>query len=110
MSDFFNLKHSDIINGVIEYYPSKTREYEIFVKVPVVDVAMNIILKYKGNSDYLVPRMSLKTYNKGLKELFQYVGLDRKITYLDTATNQTVHVPLYMKVSSHLLEGPLFQV
>lgn len=35
VSDLFNMKHTDIVNGRIEYYPSKTKEYEILVKVPL---------------------------------------------------------------------------
>lgn len=101
VSDFFKLKHTDIINGRIEYYPSKTKEYEILVKVPLLNKSKKIIKKYKGESDYIVPRMSLKTYNNGLKELFEYLGLDRMITYLDSEKNQTAHAPLYEKVSSH---------
>lgn len=101
VSDFFNLKHSDIIHGCIEYYPSKTFKYEVLVKVPLLDKAKDIIMKYKSKSDYIVPRISLKTYNKGLKELFEYIGLDRMITYLDSETNQTAHAPLFEKISSH---------
>lgn len=101
VSDFFNLKHSDIIHGCIEYYPSKTLKYEVLVKVPLLDKAKDIITKYKSKSDYIVPRISLKTYNKGLKELFEYVGLDRMITFLDPNTTQTAHAPLFEKISSH---------
>lgn len=101
VSDFFNLKHSDIIHGCIEYYPSKTLKYEVFVKVPLLNKAKEIILKYKTQSEYIVPRISLKTYNNGLKELFEYIGLDRMITYLDSETNQTAHAPLFEKISSH---------
>lgn len=68
---------------------------------PLLDKSKEIIAKYKVESDYIVPRMSLKTYNNGLKELFEYLGLDRMITYLDSETNQTAHAPFYEKVSSH---------
>mgnify|MGYP000918043110 CR=1 FL=1 len=88
VSDFINLKHSDIIHGCIEYYPSKTLKYEVLVKVPMLDKSKEIIAKYKVKSDYIVPRLSLKTYNNGLKELFEYLSLDRMITYLDSETNQ----------------------
>ena len=101
VSDFFNLSHSDIINNKIEFYPSKTSKYEIMVEVPLIDTAKEIIAKYKCDSNYIVPRMSLKTYNKGLKELFETIGLDRMVTYLNSETKQAEHAPLYEKVSSH---------
>ncbi|MEI7504408.1 MAG: tyrosine-type recombinase/integrase [Paludibacter sp.] len=102
VSDFFKLSQSDIINNKIEFYPSKTSKFEIMVEVPLNDTATEIISKYKCDSNYIVPRMSLKTYNKGLKELFEMVGLDRKVTYINSESKQTEHAPLYEKVSSHL--------
>ncbi len=102
VTDYFNLKHSDIINDKIEYYPSKTRKYQIRVSVPLNDLAKEIISKYKGNSDYLVPRMSLKMYRTGLKKLFKSVGLTRMVTYLNAKTNETEHASLDQLVSAHL--------
>jgi site-specific recombinase XerD len=101
VSDFFNLKHTDIINGRIEYFPSKTSKYEIQVKVPLLDQAKDIIRKYKCESEYIVPKVSLKTYNMGLKELFRYIGFDRIVTFLDSETGQTAHAPLYERITSH---------
>ena len=102
VSDYFNLKHSDIINNKIEYYPSKTRKYQIKVSVPLNDLAKEIISKYKGDSNYLIPRMSLKMYRTGLKKLFKTVGLTRMVTYLNGKTNETEHRTLDQLVSAHI--------
>lgn len=102
VTDFFNLKHTDIINNKIEYYPSKTRKYQIKVSVPLNDLAKEIISRYKGDSDYLIPRMSLKMYRTGLKKLFKTVGLTRMVTYLNGKTNETEHATLDQLVSAHL--------
>ena len=102
VTDYFNLKHSDIINNKIEYYPSKTRKYQIKVSVPLNDLAKEIISKYKCDSDYLIPRMSLKMYRTGLKKLFKTVGLTRMVTYLNGKTNETEHSSLDQLVSAHL--------
>jgi integrase len=102
VTDFFSLKHTDIINNKIEYYPSKTRKYQIKVSVPLNDLAKEIISKYKGDSDYLIPRMSLKMYRTGLKKLFKTVGLTRMVTYLNGKTNETEHATLNQLVSAHL--------
>jgi integrase len=102
VTDYFNLKHTDVINDKIEYYPSKTRKYQIKVSVPLNDLAKEIISKYKSDSDYLIPRMSLKVYRTGLKKLFKTVGLSRMVTYLDGKTNETEHAPLDQLVSAHI--------
>ena len=102
VTDYFNLKHSDIINNKIEYYPSKTRKYQIKVSVPLNDLAKEIIMKYKGESEYLIPRMSLKMYRTGLKKLFKKVGLKRMVTQLNNKTNQVEHTSLDQLVSPHL--------
>jgi len=102
VTDYFNLKHSDIINDKIEYYPSKTRKYQIKVSVPLNDLAKEIIFRYKSDSGYLIPRMSLKMYRTGLKKLFKTVGLTRMITYLNGKINETEHASLDQLVSAHL--------
>ncbi|MDD3323141.1 MAG: hypothetical protein PHS59_17045 [Paludibacter sp.] len=102
VTDYFNLKHSDIIKNKIEYYPSKTRKYQIKVSVPLNDLAKEIISKYNNDSGYLIPRMSLKTYRTGLKKLFKTVGLTRMVTYLNNKTNQVEHTSLDQLVSAHL--------
>lgn len=102
VTDYFNLKHSDIITDKIEYYPSKTRKYQIKVSVPLNDFAKEIISKYKGDTDYLIPRMSLKTYRTGLKKLFKTVGFTRVVTYLNSKTNEIEHTSLDQLVSAHV--------
>lgn len=102
VADFFNLKYSDIINGKIEYYPSKTRKHEIKVSVPLNEIAKEIISKYKSDSVYLVPRMSFKTYRIGLKKLFKTVGLTRIIPQFNSKTNEIEYKTLDQLVSAHL--------
>lgn len=102
VADFFNLKHRDIINGKIEYYPSKTRKHQIKVSVPLNEIAKEIILKYQNDSGYLVPRMSLKTYRIGLKKLFKTIGLTRRISRLNSKSNEIEQTSLDQLVSAHL--------
>lgn len=102
ITDLFNLKHTDIINSVIEYFPQKTRKFNIQVAIPLNRLGREIIARYKTKSPYLFPRMCLNTYRSKLKELFTELNLTRPVTYLNVHTQQTDHSPLNMVVTPHL--------
>ena len=102
ISDLFNLKHTDVINSVIEYFPQKTRKFNIQVAIPLNRLGREIINKYKTKSPYLLPRMCLNTYREKLKELFSVLSITRPVTYLNVQTQQTEHVPLNKVVTPHL--------
>ena len=50
----------------------------------------------------LLPFISDQKYNKYLKELFKFVGIDRKVEVLNTITGEKEHINICDIASSHL--------
>jgi integrase len=113
IEDFRNLRYTDILlqtnpnNGqminYLEFYPQKTvNSSGVMVSIPLNNLAREIINKYRGKSEYLIPHYCDQYYNRKLKELFKLVGLDRIITRSNTKSNMTEQVEFFNLASSHL--------
>ena len=103
VNDFTKLRKAHIINGVIEFIHSKTRdESQKVSRIPLSEKAKNIIAKYDLPDGRLVPNISDQRYNTNLKELFEHVGLKRSVVRLNPKTRQNEIVPLYQIASSHM--------
>lgn len=103
IGDFVRLKHDNIIDGTIQYVPSKTADDKATVcKIPLTQRALNIIKKYDIPGGDLVPYISGQKYNDYLKELFRFCKLNRKVARLNPVTRQTEIVSLHEIASSHL--------
>ena len=65
IGDLLRLKKRDIINGAVEYIPTKTiKERAKTVVVPLNAIAMSIVEKYKDvPGDQLLPFISSQNYN-----------------------------------------------
>mgnify|MGYP003288542252 CR=1 FL=1 len=86
-ADLFQAKHSDIVNGRLEYYRKKTGT---FYSVKIEPEALNILNKYRGVNFLLDvcdtwsnPTDYLRKMDKGLKKIgpMQRVGLGGKKIY-----------------------------
>ena len=71
------------------------------VRVPLNQKALDILERYKELEDALLPRFSHFGYNKKIKEILKYVGIDRMVRVLDPKTREDVARPLYEVATTH---------
>ena len=98
-------KKDNIVNGAIEYIPTKTKTRRAeTVRVPLSEKALNILSRYDLPDGSLLPFISDQRYNDYIKELFKLeeVGLDRLVTRLNPMTLEEEQVPLYEIATSHM--------
>ena len=69
-------------------------EHANTVRVPLNQKALDIQERYKDLEDALLPRFSHFGYNKKIKEILKYVGIDRMVRVLDPKTREDVARPL----------------
>ena len=101
--DLMRLKHSNIINGCIQYIASKTRsEKPRVARVPLSEKAKVILSRHDFPDGRLLPYITLRHYNKLLKDLFALVGLKRIVTLADKKTQIDIQVPICDIASSHM--------
>ena len=102
VSDLNRLTKANIVDGFVEYIPQKTKmEHANTVRVPLNRKALDILERYKDLENALLPRFSHFGYNKKIKEILKYVGIDRKVIILDPKTREDVARPLYEVASTH---------
>ena len=63
-------------------------------RVPHNQKALDILERYKDLEDALLPRFSHFGYNKKIKEILKYVGIDRMVRVLHPMTSEDVAPPL----------------
>lgn len=104
VSDLNKLTRANLVNGGIEYVPTKTKdESGAVVRVPLNSIAREIVERYASEDRAaLLPFIASQNYNKAIKELFTLAGLTRPVTILDPLTRQEVQRPLNEIASSHL--------
>ena len=98
------LKKRDIINGAVEYIPTKTiKERAKTVVVPLNAIAMSIVEKYKYvPGDQLLPFISSQNYNENIKTILEKAGITYLVTKLDSVTRTESKVPINAIASSHM--------
>lgn len=105
IGDFIKLKKDNIVNGAIEYVPSKTINKSFKkVRIPLSEKAKAIINRYNLPDGELVPYISQQKYNDYLKELFKLdnIKLTRPVVRLNPLTRKNEVVPLSDLASSHM--------
>lgn len=104
-SDLRSLTPDSVINGAIEYIQAKTKEgHPVTVRVPLNDLAKEIVNKYKGvdKKARLLPFLQLKEYNEAIKEVFKAAGITRIVTVLNSTTREEEKKPISEIASSHM--------
>ncbi len=102
VSDLMRLTKANIINGFIQYIPTKTKEESPnSVSVPINDKAKQILNKYSG-SDTILPFINDVKYNLFIKELFNHCELTRQVIRLNPLTGIEESKSLADIASSHL--------
>ena len=104
IGDLLRLKKRDIINGAVEYIPTKTiKERAKTVVVPLNAIAMSIVEKYKDvPGDQLLPFISSQNYNENIKTILEKAGIIYLVTKLDSVTRTESNVPINEMASSHM--------
>lgn len=103
VSDLIRLKASNIIEDAVEYIPQKTGgERPQRVRVPLSERAKNLVGKYAGVANTLLPVPSIAAYNRGIKEVLTACGITRAVTILDPLTRREKQKPINEIASSHM--------
>ncbi len=104
VGDLLRLRKRDVINGAVEYIPTKTiSDNAKTVRVPLNATALSIIEKYKDYSETkLLPFISSQKYNDYIKVVIEKCGITRQVTVLNSLTRKEEKVPIYTVASSHM--------
>lgn len=104
VSDLDKLTRANLVNGGIEYIPTKTKEERgAVVRVPLNATAREIVERYASEDRAaLLPFIASQNYNYAIKRIFLAARLTRPVTILDPKTRQEVQRPLNEIASSHL--------
>ncbi len=104
IGDLLRLKKRDVINGAVEYIPTKTiMENVRTVVVPLNAIAHEIVDRYADlPGDQLLPFESSERYNDNIKIIFEKAGVTYLVTKLDTVTRTEVKVTINEIASSHM--------
>ena len=79
--DFKNLTKANFRNGILSFTTQKTKTK---IEIPLTGIANEIIDKYSTiNSNALLPVMTIRSYNKYLKQIGKKAGLDRFVNMVD---------------------------
>lgn len=104
ISDLWAMTNSNIVDGILEYIPSKTmRERGDTIRVPLNEIAREILERYKDeNRNSLLPFISQQHYNNYIKTILQKAGIDRIVTKINPITQKEEQRPIYEVASSHM--------
>ncbi len=105
VSDLMRLTDSNVIDGAVEYIPTKTKgEKQNVVRVPLNARASALLAKYKGVDlkGRLLPFVSPQRYNDDIKDIFRLCGVTRMVTIIDSVTGEEVQRPICDVASSHM--------
>lgn len=103
VGDMFSFTHDNIDGDILQYLPHKTmRKRPQTVSVPLTSKAMEILRRYEGRQDTLLPTRQVCQYNNGIRAVLRECGINRMVTILDTVTGQEVKKPICDAASSHM--------
>ncbi len=72
------------------------------VSVPLSTKATEILKRYEGKQEKLLPTKNLHQYNEGILAVLRECGINRKVTILDTVTGKDVQKPICDVATSHM--------
>ncbi len=103
--DLSRFTPSNIVDGVLEYIPSKTRHEadQVQPRVPLNAMALDIVKRYEGvdKQGRLLPFISEQKFNDSLKQILRMVGINRVVVIRDSVTGDEKRVPISDVFSSH---------
>ena len=104
VSDLLRLTRQDIVNGALEYIPTKTiSENGRTVVVPLNKTAKAILEKYAALPDErLLPFIPVQQYNEAIRQVLRTVGINRIVTILNPLTGREEKKPICEVAASHM--------
>jgi integrase len=102
--DLVSFTTDNIIDGVLEYIPTKTRnKIGKTVRVPLGAKALAIVNKLnRAQGEHLFPLHFNFKYNDAIREILTQAGVTRIVTVIDTKTRTEVKRPINEIASSHM--------
>ena len=89
----------------VHYIPSKTTRAQatnLEIQTPLILSALEIIKRTKFAFNGRNPKYEKQVYNKNLRRLFEFCGIDRQVCLFDSERGDNVYRPLYEVASSKL--------
>lgn len=89
----------------IHYIPSKTTRTQTTnqeIQTPLIRPALDIIRRTRLTFNGHNPKYEKQVYNKDLRRLLEYCGIDRPVCLFDSERGDNVYRPLYEVASSKL--------
>ena len=89
----------------VHYIPHKTMKYMenvAEIKTPLVRVAYDIVMRTKFNFSGNGTEYSVAVYNRELRRLLKFCGIDRPVAKFNEAKGENEYFPLYEVASSRL--------
>lgn len=103
VGDLYKMTKSNIIDDAIEYVAGKTKDNRPkTIRVPLNQIAKEILDRYKDYGGKLFPFISEQKYNVAIKRIFLAARLKRLVTVINPQTREAEIKPLYSIASSHL--------
>jgi len=107
VGDLMRFTATNVIDGFIEYIAGKTSdENPRTIRVPLTEIAKEIIDKYKGGK-MLLPFISETNYRLAIKEMLKIAEITRIVTILNPITRKDEQKPLNEVASSQLARRTL---
>ena len=89
----------------IHYIPHKTMKFlenVVEIKTPLVRVAYDIVMRTKFNFNKQEANYSVAVYNRELRKLLKFCGIDRPVAKFSETKGENEYFPLYEVASSRL--------
>ena len=103
VGDLFSFTQDNIVGDLLQYLPRKTmQKRSVTVSVPLGTKAMEILKRYKGKQEKLLPTKQVYQYNEGIRAVLRECGINRMVTILDTVTGKEVQKPICEVATSHM--------
>lgn len=104
VGDLYSISEQNIENGILEYTPHKTKGKGEAARVPLLENAITLIEKYRGQDKQgrLFPFISEQKYNDAIKEIFKESGITRNVEVRNALTGETEIKPINEVASSHM--------
>lgn len=105
IGDLLRLTRQNISEDLkyLEYLPSKTKKKGAkVVRVPLHEVAREIIQKRKGNEKLIQGCRNTSYINQRLKQIFKKIGFSRMVVVFNPVTRKEEQKPLCDVVSTHM--------
>ena len=103
VGDLFSFTKDNVVGDMLQYLPHKTmHKRSQTVSVPLGTKAMEILKRYEGKQEKLLPTKQVYQYNEGIRAVLRECGINRMVTILDTVTGQEVQKPICEVATSHM--------